>query len=379
MTVIFELRDVSFCHHPGLPNVLEHFDFSVKEGERTAVLGANGAGKTTLFNTLAGVYKPQVGEVLYKGKPLEYTREGLTAVRSDIAVVLQNPDEQMFCSLVEEDVAFGPMNLGIGRDEVEMRIDKALREVRMSGYRDRPLQQLSGGQRKRIAIAGALACNPKVMIMDEPTAGLDPQASAEVMELAEKLRLEGVTVMISTHDVDLAYGWAESVCAICNGNSIFRGTPEEFYSRTSDVVRCGLLPPSIFSMNKEISQVTGTPEDPYPRNLCSFLAKFGKGSRSPGRLLCVPCDGEDPSELYEMAVREAGPDTEIGVCGPDARYGLSKKKIDFYFNGIESCFTDAVLGRDSVLFYDSVFEKTVNEQAELLKQFGTDIVTEVIH
>lgn len=378
MTGIFELKDVSFCHHPGLPNVLEHFDFSVEEGERTAVLGANGAGKTTLFNTLAGVYKPQEGEVLYRGKPIEYTKDGLTEVRSDLAVVLQNPDEQMFCSLVEEDVAFGPLNLGIDRDEIEIRIEKALRDVRMSEYRDRPLQQLSGGQRKRIAIAGALACRPKVMIMDEPTAGLDPQASAEVMELAEKLYLEGVTVIISTHDVDLAYGWAESVCAICSGRNVFRGTPEAFYSRTEDVMRCGLLPPSIYSMNQEISHITGTPEDPYPRNLCSFLAKFEKNNNVPGTLFCVPCEGEELSELYETAVKEAGPDTKVGVCGPDARYGLSGKRIDFYFSGIESCFTEAVLGRDSVLFYDSIFDKTVKEQAEVLKQFGTDVVMEEI-
>ena len=203
-------------HHPGLPKVLDGFDLEVEEGSRVGILGANGAGKTTLFYTLTGVYKPQEGEVLFRGQPIQYTADGLTEVRSKVSVVLQNPDEQMFCTLVEEDVAFSPLNIGMDRDEVEVRIDKALRDVRMSEYRKRPLQQLSGGQRKRVAIAGALAVDPEVMIMDEPTAGLDPQSSMEVMELAEKLHLRGVTVLISTHDIDLAYGWADRINVLRN-------------------------------------------------------------------------------------------------------------------------------------------------------------------
>ncbi|MCI5973973.1 MAG: energy-coupling factor ABC transporter ATP-binding protein, partial [Candidatus Methanomethylophilus alvus] len=189
---VFNMEGVSFRHHDNLPFVLKDVDLSIPENGRTAVLGANGAGKTTLFYSLTGVYKPSKGEVLYRGKPVEYTKEGLTELRSEVAVVLQNPDEQMFSSTVEEDVAFGPMNIGVPRDEVGERIDRALRDVRMSDYRWSPLQQLSGGQRKRVAIAGALAVRPKVMIMDEPTAGLDPQSSMEVMELAERLHLEGV-------------------------------------------------------------------------------------------------------------------------------------------------------------------------------------------
>ncbi len=224
MSNIFEMKNVTFAHHGVGVNVMDDFSIAVEEGSRTAILGANGAGKTTMFYSLTGVYKPQAGEVLFRGEPIEYTKEGLTKVRSKVAVVLQNPDEQMFCSLVEEDIAFGPLNLGVDRDEIEARVDKALRDVRMTEYKLRPLQQLSGGQRKRVAIAGALAVHPEVMIMDEPTAGLDPQASMEVMELAEKLHLQGVTVLISTHDVDLAYGWADKVNVLRKGKMVFDGT-----------------------------------------------------------------------------------------------------------------------------------------------------------
>ncbi|MCQ2078483.1 MAG: energy-coupling factor ABC transporter ATP-binding protein [archaeon] len=378
MSNIFEMRDVSFRHHPGTPTVLDHFDLEIEEGSRSAILGANGAGKTTMFYTLTGVYKPVEGEVLFRGEPLEYTREGLTRVRSDVSVVLQNPDEQMFCSLVEEDVAFGPLNLGIDRDEIEVRIDKALRDVRMSEFRTRPLQQLSGGQRKRVAIAGALAVDPKVLIMDEPTAGLDPQASMEVMELAEKLHLRGVTVLISTHDVDLAYGWADTVNVIRNGRKVFSGTSEEFYGNNEDVHLCGLLSPSTFNMNREISSLRGIPEQPCPRNVCSFLAKFGKGSHRPGRVFCVPYSEGDISSAYEEATRDAGDSARIGVYGSDARFALGGRKVDFYFDGIDSCFTEAVLGRDTVLFYDEIFGSTIREQAETLKAFGSDVVMEVV-
>lgn len=257
---VFNMEGVSFRHHDNLPFVLKDVDLSIPENGRTAVLGANGAGKTTLFYSLTGVYKPSKGEVLYRGKPVEYTKEGLTELRSEVAVVLQNPDEQMFSSTVEEDVAFGPMNIGVPRDEVGERIDRALRDVRMSDYRWSPLQQLSGGQRKRVAIAGALAVRPKVMIMDEPTAGLDPQSSMEVMELAERLHLEGVTVIISTHDVDLAYAWADGVRVLRHGHMIYGGDSEGFYEDIDNVLLSGLLRPSTFSMNREISSISGVDE-----------------------------------------------------------------------------------------------------------------------
>ena len=376
MSNIFEMDNVNFAHHPSLPNVLDGFSIAIEEGSRTAILGANGAGKTTMFYALTGVYKPQSGEVLFRGAPLESTREGLTRVRSEVAVVLQNPDEQIFCSLVEEDIAFGPLNLGIERDEIELRVAKALRDVRMTEFRKRPLQQLSGGQRKRVAIAGALAVNPSVMIMDEPTAGLDPQASMEVLELAQKLHLQGVTVLISTHDIDLAYGWADSVNVLRHGKKVFSGTSEEFYSNQEEVHLCGLLSPSTFNMNREISSLRGVAESPYPRNVSQFLSKFGKAGA--GRVFCVSCPEGQACDRYDEAVKEAGPDAKIGVYGSDTRYGLSGKRIDYYFDGIDSCFTEAVLGRDALLFYDPIFEPLIGEQAEILRGFGSDIRLEEI-
>ncbi|WP_400240987.1 energy-coupling factor ABC transporter ATP-binding protein [Methanomethylophilus alvi] len=377
---VFNMEGVSFRHHDNLPFILKDVDLSIPENGRTAVLGANGAGKTTLFYSLTGVYKPSKGEVLYRGKPVEYTKEGLTELRSEVAVVLQNPDEQMFSSTVEEDVAFGPMNIGVPRDEVGERIDRALRDVRMSDYRWSPLQQLSGGQRKRVAIAGALAVRPKVMIMDEPTAGLDPQSSMEVMELAERLHLEGVTVIISTHDVDLAYVWADGVRVLRHGHMIYGGDSEGFYEDIDNVLLSGLLRPSTFSMNREISSISGVDESPYPKTVSEYLAKFGGGNGVTGRIFCIPYSGGPVGDRYAEAVREAGDGARIGLYGTESRYAATdeSEKIDFYFDGIDSCLSEAVLGRDSVLIYDSVYEPMVREKAGRLSVFGADIDMQVI-
>jgi len=376
MSEIFRLEDVTFAHPNSTRKVLNNMSLSIEEGSRNAILGANGAGKTTFFYTLTGVYKPQSGTVYNHGEAVEYTKDGLRDLRSEVAVILQNPDEQIFCSLVEEDVAFGPLNLGLDRDEVSERVTKALRDVRMTPYARRPLQQLSGGQRKRVAIAGALAMHPKIMIMDEPTAGLDPQASMEVMELAEKLHLQGVTVLISTHDIDIVYKWADTSDIIYNGGFEFSGQVEEFYSDSERVYRCGLLTPSVFNMNRDICAIDGLPVSPYPRNCCEFTAKFGAPKRS-GRLVCVPLEEESAVGRYEDVMKDLS-GVSTGVYGSDSRYALTEKPVDYRFDAIDACFTDAVEGKDTVLFYDSIFAPTVQAQCDKLKEIGFEVDMEVI-
>ncbi|MBQ5483302.1 MAG: ABC transporter ATP-binding protein, partial [Candidatus Methanomethylophilus sp.] len=188
------------------------------------------------------------------------------------------------------------------------------------------------------------------------------------------LHLQGVTVLISTHDIDLAYTWADSVNVIRHGKKVFSGTSEEFYSNQEEVHLCGLLSPSTFNMNHEISALRGVPESPYPRNVSEFLSKFGKAGA--GRVFCVSCPEGQACDIYDQAVKEAGADAKIGVYGSDTRYGLAGRKIDYYFDGIDSCFTEAVLGRDSVLFYDPIYDPLIKERAGILREFGSDIVLE---
>ena len=176
----------------------------------------------------------------------------------------------------------------------------------------------------------------------------------------------------------LAYGWADSINVLRNGKKVFSGVSEDFYSDAENVHLCGLLPPSTFDMNREISAMRGISPAPYPRSSCEFLAKFGDKCTA-GRIFCVPYkEGAGLSENHAEAVREAGPDTRIGVYGPDSRNAIDGERIDFYFNGIDSCFSEAVLGRDSVIIYDEIFEATIREKAESLRALGADIRLEAV-
>jgi cobalt/nickel transport system ATP-binding protein len=378
MSDVFDLDAVCYSYTESGPKALNRMTMRIPEGSRTAVLGANGAGKSTLFYTMEGVFRPSSGTVNHRGEPIQYTVLGLTKLRKDSAVVLQNPDEQMFSSTVEDDVAFGAVNTGATREDIDGRIDEALRLVRMTEYRRTPLHQLSGGQRKRVAIAGALAVRPKVLIMDEPTAGLDPQAYMEMMELVERLRLSGVTVIISTHDVDLAYSWADGIRVVRKGRQVYEGDSEGFYSDTGKVLECGLFRPSVFAMNEAMSKMACHDRAPFPKTVGEYLAKFG-GVKQAGTVHCVACDpGEDIADSYNRALNEAGQSARVGICGMDARDSVSAASLraDFYFDGIDSCLSEAVQGRDSVLVFDSIFAPLVEERAQRLRMFGADIGTE---
>lgn len=182
---VLEVREL--CHrYPHLDsNALDNINFKVFKGERVAVLGANGAGKSTLFKHLNGILRPLSGEVLVKGEKI--TKKNVRTCREAVGIVFQDPDDQVLAPSVEEDVAFGPINMGLSRSEVEMRVKEALEMVGLTGFEERAPHHLSGGQKKLVAIAGILAMRPEVIVLDEPTAGLDPLSSARVLELITKM------------------------------------------------------------------------------------------------------------------------------------------------------------------------------------------------
>ncbi|MGN1044753.1 MAG: energy-coupling factor ABC transporter ATP-binding protein, partial [Candidatus Methanomethylophilaceae archaeon] len=334
-----------------------------REGVKTAILGANGAGKSTLFYHFNGVLKPESGEVLYRGIPLSYSREHLFQLRDDIAVVVQNPDEQIFSSTVEEDVAFGPMNQDLPPDVVEERIRKCLFMVGMEEFRHRPTTQLSYGQRKRVAIAGAIAMQPKVLILDEPTAGLDPQMSQEIMELIDQMCLSGTTVIISTHDVDLAYTWADEIHVMRQGMLVYSGESEGFFSDRQAVALTGLTLPHTFSVNMTLESIRGLPGAPYPKTNGQLLAKLAPADSYIGRMRIVVVDDDVSSP-------EDG--TIVGICGYNTRklFRDRRYRADIYFNAIEGCIRETLRGYDTVLYCDTDFRDMVLETVKGLERFG---------
>lgn len=205
---VLETRDLTFSHDQP---VLNGVDLAVAAGERLAILGANGSGKSTLLKLLAGAWQPRSGTVLLDDEPVDYSRRGRDHVRRNVQLVLQEPDEQIFATTVAEDVSFGPVNMGLAEEDVDKRVRAALTTCEIADLADRVPHQLSYGQRKLVALAGALAMQPRVLLLDEPTAGLDPAASDRLLNTLMQLNDAGTTIIISTHEVDFAYAFATSV------------------------------------------------------------------------------------------------------------------------------------------------------------------------
>ncbi|MFC9794653.1 energy-coupling factor ABC transporter ATP-binding protein [Streptomyces sp. NPDC127584] len=212
-TPVVELVKAGFAYEDG-PPVLAGVDFAVAEGRAVALLGRNGSGKTTLLRLLSGGLRCASGALRLDGREVAYDRKGLTRLRTTVQLVVQDPDDQLFAASVEQDVSFGPTNLGLPEDEVRRRVGEALAALDITALADRPTHLLSYGQRKRAAIAGAVAMRPRVLIMDEPTAGLDPHGQERLLDALGRLREGGTTVLMATHDVDLALRWADEAAVL---------------------------------------------------------------------------------------------------------------------------------------------------------------------
>ncbi len=221
---------------------LSGVDFSVEEGEFVAVLGHNGSGKSTLARLIGGLLTPTSGKITVFGE--EVTEDNLFSIRKQVGIVFQNPDNQTVASIVEDDVAFGPENVGVPREEIGRRIDFALSAVGMSEYRHSTVSRLSGGQKQRVALAGVLALKPRMMILDESTAMLDPVGRKEVMDAVLKLnKQEKITVLLITHFPEEAM-LADRAIVMSRGNIVMEGNPFDIFTREKELEGCGLSLPA---------------------------------------------------------------------------------------------------------------------------------------
>jgi cobalt/nickel transport system ATP-binding protein len=238
---ILSARDLVFSY--GDVAGLDRLTLEVSESRRLAIVGANGAGKTTLLLHLNGTNRPAAGAVLLRGQPVTYDRPGLTALRTAVGLVFQNPDDQLFAGSVYQDVSFGPLNIGLPEDVTRSRVEEALDALEISHLRERPTHMLSYGQKKRAAIAGAVAMRPDVLILDEPMAGLDPSGSWHLMSLLTRLHEAGTTLVVATHDMSLAYEWADEVAVLRGGRIVAQGEPQDVMHDPAELAHSGLRVP----------------------------------------------------------------------------------------------------------------------------------------
>ena len=236
---MLELNNVSYRYEGAAQNALSGVTMTIEDGEMLAIVGHNGSGKSTLAKHLNGLLLPTGGNVTIDGMDTK-NEDALLAIRQRVGMVFQNPDNQLVTTIVEEDVGFGPENLGVPPKEIRGRVDAALESVGMTAYADKASHALSGGQKQRIAIAGMLAMQPEVLVLDEATAMLDPEGRREVLEIVKRLHREtGLTVVMITQFMEETLS-CDRVVVMGGGKLQFSGTPREVFRRSAELRVLGL-------------------------------------------------------------------------------------------------------------------------------------------
>ncbi|MCL1880474.1 MAG: ATP-binding cassette domain-containing protein [Actinomycetia bacterium] len=270
MSELLRVEHISY-RYDDVYTALKDVSVSFMKGELVAILGSNGAGKSTFFLCCNGVLRPHEGRIFYQGQEISKSRKHNLMLRQGVGLVFQDPDSQIIAGNVESEVSFGPMNLRLPADEVGRRVDKALAQMSIERYRDYAPQYLSGGEKKRVSIADILAMQPAMILLDEPTASLDPQNSDALEGVLSELNREGITIVISTHDVDFAYRIAQRVIVFAQGEIIANAAADEVFASDEMLKRAGLKKPLLYEAFESLQQRFGNLEsERKPRSIEEF-------------------------------------------------------------------------------------------------------------
>jgi len=259
---LIEATGLSYTYPDGT-KALDNVEFRAGEGEFVGLLASNGSGKTTLLKLACGMLKPTSGSIRLGGKDVSgYSKKELFR---HIGMVFQNPADQLFASTLREDIAFGPTNMGLDKAEIDRRVDEALTSVGLEGLGGRPIHGLSFGQQKRACIAGLLAMGQKTLLLDEPTAGLDPMGEYRIMELLIRLnRDDGITMVMSTHNVDLVPLFIDRLYILSKGRVARHGTPTEVFDASEDLQNVKLRLPQMAELIERLKKEDSVPFDRLP-------------------------------------------------------------------------------------------------------------------
>ena len=252
---ILEANNIDFTYMDGT-QAIKDLSIKITANRKYVIVGNNGAGKTTLFLHFNGVHQARKGEIIYKGTKVDYrNNKQLKNLRKNVGIVFQNPDDQLFSASVYQDISFGPCNLGWSEDKIRKKLKDIMQQTDTWELKDKPTHFLSYGQKKRVAIAGVLAMEPEIIILDEPTAGLDPVCSAQIMtQLDDVQKKTGATIIFSTHNIDEAYAWADYVFVMHDGQIIEQGEPTEVFRKTDVLQKTNLVKPWVLEVYDHLTQ-----------------------------------------------------------------------------------------------------------------------------
>jgi cobalt/nickel transport system ATP-binding protein len=368
-SIILEARDVHYRYPRGM-EAIGGISFHIRKKEKIALVGPNGAGKSTLLTMFNGMIRPDAGLMLFDNQPILYDTGSLRVLRKRVGFVLQNPDRQIIAPTVYQDVAFGPTNLGYSENEVRESVTGALRHVGLEGFERRPPHQLSGGEKKRVAIAGVLAMDPDVLVFDEPTSGLDPSGSEDIMELLDELNHDGKTIIISTHDVELAYPWADRAILMLGGKILQEDIPEIAFGNPESVRAAHLSLPTLLELHIELQKRGFLLQGKKPRTVLDMmhciepLFQNSRDQSRHGNITVYNVDSKNEQLLHKWL--SVTPQIPIGAMGTRAKQCAENSKIplDFTYGVIDKCILKALLGEDSLILTTGSMVKRVYQRVD---------------
>jgi cobalt/nickel transport system ATP-binding protein len=252
--MLLEFEKVDYTYPSSPQPALQSLTLRIPAGKRCALIGQNGCGKTTLFLLANGLYKPQGGAVHWQGSPLRYDRTSLMDLRQKVGLVFQDPEQQLVASTVEEDISYGLCNLGLPEPEVNQSVGKAIAEFNLSDLATRPVHHLSLGQKKRVSLADVMVLKPELLLLDEPTAYLDQLHTRDLMAKLRQIHERGTTIVMATHDLDLAYCWADWIFILDQGTLVLEGTPQDVFAQRATLERLHLGVPLVFDVLDKVTE-----------------------------------------------------------------------------------------------------------------------------
>ena len=368
-SIILEARDVRY-HYPRGMEAICGISFHIRKNEKIALVGPNGAGKSKLLKMFNGMIRPDSGLMLFANQPIGYDTVSLRMLRKRVGFVLQNPDRQIIAPTVYQDVAFGPTNLGYSETEVKAAVTKALRHVGLEGFERRPPHQLSGGEKKRVAIAGVLAMDPDMLVLDEPTSGLDPSGSEDIMELLDELNQEGKTIIISTHNVELAYPWADRAMLMLEGKILEEDIPEVAFGNPEYVRRAHLSLPTLLELHRELQKRGFHLQGKKPRTVLDMMHcietifEKTRDHIQPGTITICNVDQDSRENLSDWLSLQPG--ISVGAMGTRAKQHAenSRIRLDFTYGVIDKCILKALLGEDTLIMTTDSMVQRVNQRVD---------------
>lgn len=368
--IILKADNLYFSYDDQKTHSLNGLSLEIRRGKKIAFMGANGSGKSTFFLCCNGIHKPDSGTLYFNGEPVDYSRQGLLKLRSKVGIVFQDPDNQLFSASVYQEISFGILNLGIPENEARKEVEDVIRLLEIEPFRHRPTHALSGGQKKQVSIADILVMHPDIIILDEPASALDPKHTELVNHIVNQMTADGITVIMSTHDVNYAMEWADEIILMKDGRLLMQGSPVEVFSNRSALAATNLTQPACLQLFDSLCSKGILKMDlPVPKNL-SELEHYIEQISLPAYPGSASEDSEERKAILVVS---------FGTSYNETR----KKTIDAIENAATEAFPDCAVYRawTSGMIMRKILKRDgvkINNVKEAMRQMAADGITDVI-